>query len=73
MIGREARSRGFNVQLAGGINPARDLRNGRNFEHLSEDPLLGRQQQLCDIYCSVLYAMLSRDLAAASAFSVPCH
>lgn len=40
LIGREARSRGFNVQLAGGINLARDPRNGRNFEYLSEDPLL---------------------------------
>lgn len=38
--GREARSRGFNVLLAGGINLARDPRNGRNFEYLSEDPLL---------------------------------
>jgi beta-glucosidase len=40
MIGREARSRGFNVMLAGGANLARDPRNGRNFEYLSEDPLL---------------------------------
>jgi len=40
MVGREARSRGFNLQLAGGINLARDPRNGRNFEYLSEDPLL---------------------------------
>jgi beta-glucosidase len=40
MLGREARSRGFNVMLAGGINLARDPRNGRNFEYLSEDPLL---------------------------------
>jgi beta-glucosidase len=39
-IAREARSRGFNVLLAGGINLARDPRNGRNFEYLSEDPLL---------------------------------
>jgi beta-glucosidase len=37
-IGREARIRGFNVQLAGGINLARDPRNGRNFEYYSEDP-----------------------------------
>jgi beta-glucosidase len=37
-IGREARSRGFNIQLAGGINLARDPRNGRNFEYYSEDP-----------------------------------
>ncbi|OBB87714.1 glycosyl hydrolase [Mycobacterium colombiense] len=40
VIGREARSRGFNVQLAGGMNLTRDPRNGRNFEYLSEDPLL---------------------------------
>jgi beta-glucosidase len=40
MVGREARSRGFNVMLAGGINLARDPRNGRNFEYLSEDPLV---------------------------------
>ena len=40
MIGREARTRGFNVLLAGGINLARDPRNGRNFEYFSEDPLL---------------------------------
>jgi beta-glucosidase len=37
-IGKEARSRGFNVQLAGGLNLARDPRNGRTFEYLSEDP-----------------------------------
>jgi beta-glucosidase len=37
-IGREARSRGFNVQLAGGNNLMRDPRNGRTFEYLSEDP-----------------------------------
>jgi beta-glucosidase len=40
MIGREARARGLNVMLAGGVNLARDPRNGRNFEYLSEDPLL---------------------------------
>jgi beta-glucosidase len=39
-IGREARLRGFNVQLAGGCNLARDPRNGRNFEYYSEDPYL---------------------------------
>src|SRR5215472_6651807 len=37
-IGREARVRGFNIMLAGGINLARDVRNGRNFEYYSEDP-----------------------------------
>ncbi|OBH54932.1 glycoside hydrolase family 3 protein [Mycobacterium sp. E2479] len=40
VIGREARSRGFTVQLAGAMNLARDPRNGRNFEYHSEDPLL---------------------------------
>ncbi|HWV84560.1 MAG TPA: beta-glucosidase [Capillimicrobium sp.] len=39
-IAREARVRGFNVQLAGGCNLARDPRNGRNFEYYSEDPYL---------------------------------
>ncbi|HEY8543744.1 MAG TPA: beta-glucosidase [Acidimicrobiales bacterium] len=39
-VGREARRRGFNVQLAGGCNLARDPRNGRNFEYFSEDPYL---------------------------------
>ncbi|CAL4868786.1 Thermostable beta-glucosidase B [Asticcacaulis sp. MM231] len=40
MIGREARLSGFNVQLAGGVNLAREPRNGRNFEYAGEDPLL---------------------------------
>jgi beta-glucosidase len=40
MIGSEARASGFNVQLAGGVNLARDPRNGRNFEYGGEDPLL---------------------------------
>jgi beta-glucosidase len=40
MVGREARARGFNVLLGGGINLARDPRNGRNFEYFSEDPLV---------------------------------
>ena len=40
MIGREARAKGFNVLLGGGINLAYDPRNGRNFEYLGEDPLL---------------------------------
>lgn len=40
MIGHEAWSKGFNVMLAGGVNLARDPRNGRNFEYFGEDPLL---------------------------------
>jgi beta-glucosidase len=40
MIGAEARSSGFNVMLAGGVNLMREPRNGRNFEYAGEDPLL---------------------------------
>ncbi|WP_035707142.1 beta-glucosidase [Niveispirillum irakense] len=40
MIAKEAAAKGFNVLLAGGVNLARDPRNGRNFEYLGEDPLL---------------------------------
>lgn len=40
MIGAEARAKGFNVLLAGGVNLMRDPRNGRSFEYLAEDPLL---------------------------------
>jgi beta-glucosidase len=39
-IGAEARAKGFNVLLAGGMNLVREPRNGRNFEYLGEDPLL---------------------------------
>ena len=39
-IGAEARAKGFNILLAGGVNLMRDPRNGRTFEYLSEDPLL---------------------------------
>jgi beta-glucosidase len=38
MIGSEARLKGFNVLLAGGINLMRDPRNGRTFEYMGEDP-----------------------------------
>ena len=40
MIGREAHRQGFNVLLAGGVNLAREPRNGRTFEYAGEDPLL---------------------------------
>ncbi|MBP8258000.1 MAG: glycoside hydrolase family 3 protein, partial [Opitutaceae bacterium] len=40
MIGKEARQKGFNVLLAGGVNLTRDPFNGRNFEYFGEDPLL---------------------------------
>jgi beta-glucosidase len=40
LLGREARAKGFNVLLAGGINLAREPRGGRTFEYSGEDPLL---------------------------------
>jgi len=40
MIGSEARASGFGILLAGGANLIRDPRAGRNFEYISEDPLL---------------------------------
>jgi beta-glucosidase len=40
LVGEEARARGFNVALAGGINLVREVRSGRNFEYISEDPWL---------------------------------
>ncbi len=40
IVGEEAAIKGFNVMLAGGANLVREPRGGRNFEYLSEDPLL---------------------------------
>ena len=40
LIGRELRAQGFSMSLGGGVNLARDPRNGRTFEYLGEDPLL---------------------------------
>ena len=40
VMGAEARAKGFNAMLAGGINLVREPRGGRNFEYFSEDPLL---------------------------------
>ena len=39
-VGAEARAKGFDVLLGGTANLIRDPRNGRNFEYVSEDPLL---------------------------------
>jgi beta-glucosidase len=39
-IGRELRAQGFDMTLGGGVNLAREPRNGRTFEYAGEDPLL---------------------------------
>ncbi|MGH9511198.1 MAG: beta-glucosidase [Terriglobales bacterium] len=40
VIGRELRDQGFNMSIGGGVNLAREPRNGRNFEYAGEDPIL---------------------------------
>jgi beta-glucosidase len=40
LIGRELRAQGYNMSLGGGVNLARDPRNGRTFEYMGEDPIL---------------------------------
>src|SRR4051812_12596720 len=40
LIARELRAQGFNMTLGGGVNLAREPRNGRTFEYAGEDPLL---------------------------------
>ena len=40
VIGRELRAQGYNMTLGGGVDLARDPRNGRTFEYAGEDPLL---------------------------------
>jgi len=41
LIGRELRAQGYNMTLGGGINLTREPRDGRTFEYLGEDPILG--------------------------------
>lgn len=40
LIARELRAQGYNMSLGGGINLAREPRNGRTFEYMGEDPVL---------------------------------
>ncbi len=40
VIGRELRAQGFNQSIGGGVDLARDPRNGRLFEYPGEDPVL---------------------------------
>ncbi len=40
VIGRELRAEGFNQSIGGGVDLARDPRNGRLFEYPGEDPVL---------------------------------
>jgi beta-glucosidase len=40
VIGRELREQGFNMSIGGGVDLAREPRNGREFEYAGEDPVL---------------------------------
>jgi beta-glucosidase len=40
LIGVELRNQGYNMSLGGGVNLAREPRNGRIFEYKGEDPIL---------------------------------
>ena len=40
LIGMELRDQGYNMSLGGGVNLAREPRNGRIFEYKGEDPIL---------------------------------
>jgi beta-glucosidase len=40
VIGSELRAQGYNMTLGGGVDLAREPRNGRTFEYAGEDPLL---------------------------------
>ncbi|MHB1936297.1 MAG: beta-glucosidase family protein [Acidobacteriaceae bacterium] len=40
VIGRELRAQGYNMSLGGGVDLVRELRGGRTFEYLGEDPIL---------------------------------
>jgi beta-glucosidase len=40
LIGCELRDQGYNMSLGGGVNIAREPRNGRTFEYMGEDPIL---------------------------------
>jgi len=40
LIGKELRAQGYNMTLGGGVNLAREIRNGRTFEYQGEDPIL---------------------------------
>lgn len=40
LLGRELRAQGYNMSLGGGVNLAREPRDGRTFEFFGEDPVL---------------------------------
>lgn len=60
MLGEEARARGKDVLLGPGVNIIRSPLCGRNFEYLSEDPLLNAR-----LAVPYIHGLQSRDVAAS--------
>ena len=51
LIGQELRDQGYTMSLGGGVNLAREPRNGRIFEYKGEDPILAGKMVAADMKC----------------------
>jgi len=51
LIGRELRNQGYTMSLGGGVNLAREPRNGRTFEYKGEDPILAGKLVAREMKC----------------------
>lgn len=51
LIGQELRDQGYTMSLGGGVNLAREPRNGRIFEYKGEDPILAGRLQAAESKC----------------------
>lgn len=51
LIGRELRDQGYTMSLGGGVNLAREPRNGRTFEYKGEDPILAGRLAAEEMKC----------------------
>ena len=51
LIGRELRDQGYTMSLGGGVNLAREPRNGRTFEYKGEDPILAGKLAAQEMKC----------------------
>jgi beta-glucosidase len=51
LIGRELRNQGYTMSLGGGVNLAREPRDGRTFEYKGEDPILAGKLAAREMKC----------------------
>ncbi len=61
IVGKEARSKGFNVLCGGGMNLPHDPRHGRNFEYISEDHRLSAVMAAETVIGRILLWCLKRE------------